>query len=124
MKIRSDFVTNSSSSSFVYAQKGEMNENQKEAIVKAVEKLVLKTKTINTKKDVEKLTERYYVRKDTDEYDKVMACLEEGKTIHYGTIDFEIPDMDFIVKVYCEIWKAMEENGDGNFTIIDGDLRY
>ena len=124
MKFRLGFVTNSSSSSFIYAQKGGINEKQKEAIVKVVEKLVLKTNTIDKTEDIKTLTEQYYVDKDSEKYEKVRKCLEEGKTIHYGTVDFEIADIDFIVRVYTEIWKAMEENGDGNFTIIDDDLSY
>ena len=36
MKIRSDYVTNSSSSSFILARKGELNEAQKEAILRYV----------------------------------------------------------------------------------------
>ena len=37
MKIRTDFVSNSSSSSFVLARKGGLNEKQKEAVIRYVE---------------------------------------------------------------------------------------
>lgn len=36
MKVRTDFVTNSSSSSFILARKAELSEKQKEAIVEFV----------------------------------------------------------------------------------------
>ena len=50
--------------------------------------------------------------------------ISEKKLDKYFPDHFEIADIDFIVRVYTEIWKAMEENGDGNFTIIDDDLSY
>lgn len=38
MKVRMDFVTNSSSSSFILARTSKLNEKQKEEILKYVEK--------------------------------------------------------------------------------------
>lgn len=124
MKIRSDFVTNSSASSFVVAQKGEFTEKQKAALLDFIIQELLGEKIISGN-----ISDDEFEEMADDEYtiernkDSIRAAINSGKDIYSGWVSFEDPSND-IADLFQKVWKLLEESGDGNFEIIDGDLFY
>jgi len=117
-----DFVTNSSSSSFIVARQGELNEKQKEAIVKFVEEKMLGKKVLGPEsgeKDIQDFFEDNYV---VDE-DGIREALKEGKDIYSGTLDLETAEV-YYTRLFQDLWAVLDQTGDGNFVAIDDDLSY
>ena len=131
MKIRIDFITNSSSSSFILARKGEFTEEQKNAVMDYIidqmlgEKILsyedVKSSEAEIEAKVAKLAETdYWVGEMQDE---IKEALKSGKDIYMGTVNHERAD-GYYCDLFEDIWRILKENGQGNFEAIQDDLSY
>ena len=123
MKIRTDFVTNSSSSSYIIARKKELSQIQKDKIVDYVTRFFLSgEEEVTSEAALEKAKEENsWIWENNEE--KAKQALSEGKTIYAGWVSFEDDMPEYTIRdLYQDIWNIMAEDGD--LTIIGGDLDY
>ncbi|MBO6113892.1 MAG: hypothetical protein J6P57_02425 [Lachnospiraceae bacterium] len=148
MKIRTDFVTNSSSSSFLVAKKGDLNDIQKEQILNYVisecfgGKINVTCEEIDNYLRIMEEAERekkscYELYKcdscpgakacdmNLNKYkiDKLKNAISNGMDIYSGSVDFEY-DFDNNARMIKDVWKILEENNSDNFMGIDTKLSY
>lgn len=124
MKVRIDFVTNSSNSSFIVARKSELTAAQKDAIIKFVENEFLGEKILSPKSSNETIQEtikKIYLMDENES--NVRDKLSNGFDIYSGDVDFDEAEYR-LAAIYQKLWEILAKSENENFVEIETSLEY
>lgn len=122
MKIRTDYVTNSSSSSFILAWKEELSEAQKEAVLGYVARKMLGNAILtpsSSEEEIQKTFDDFYISEENQA--AIRQALADGKTVYRGCVNFECCE-ETQAELFERLWEALEDADPDTFSILDGDL--
>ena len=121
MKVRTDFITNSSSSSFIVARKNELSDKQKAAIIRFVEENFFGEKILSPESTEEEITT--FIENESLEYDEksIRKALKQGQSIYLGYVAYD--DGEYRMSdLFQDFWKAFSKADNKNFTQINTEL--
>lgn len=122
MKIRTDYVTNSSSSSFILARKEELSEAQKEAVLGYVARKMLGNAILtpsSSEEEIQKTFDDFYISEENQA--AIRQALADSKTVYRGCVNFECCE-ETQAELFERLWEALEDADPDTFLILDGDL--
>lgn len=122
MKIRTDYVTNSSSSSFILARKEELSEAQKEAVLGYVARKMLGNAILtpsSSEEEIQETFDDFYISEENQA--AIRQALADSKTVYRGCVNFECCE-ETQAELFERLWEALEDADPDTFSILDGDL--
>lgn len=126
MKVRSDFVTNSSSSSFVIARKPQLSEAQKEAVINFVEQNLLGKLLLtpdSTEEEIQKVFEEEWEFREEKTQIAARAALAKGQSIYSDLVGGDLDDCTY-AGIFGSLWTALGEADGDSFKPIYDDVSY
>lgn len=124
MKVRLDFVTNSSSSSYIVATKNDDKHLMKQMdiiLLKWVKEMLFGQESIKTLDELNKFAKERGWEDDYYDYLKIKECLENNYTVHCGEIYCESENE--ILYLYENLFNTLMKQ-DVGFEAIDIELGY
>lgn len=123
MKIRTDFVTNSSSSNYVIARRNELTEKQREIIFEFAKEFMMGKKVLSPQTSEAELKEYFAELKDAALEKKIRKALKEGKSIYRDDITLD-ETIDRLMSMHYALWRGLYKTSRSTFLPLDIDLSY